>query len=102
MSQSKNTPTLPDIISKLKPLKAILKNRWSICELAVFGSVSRGDATPENDVDILFDYEKPMGLEIVTMGDFLEAELRHKVNLLSKKAVRPQVWAFIQQEMCYV
>jgi predicted nucleotidyltransferase len=53
-------------------------------------------------VQILFDYDRPLGLELVTLGDFLEEKLQNKVDLLSKKAVRPRVWEFIGDEMHYV
>ena len=41
-----------------------------------------------SDIDILFDYDRPLGLELVSLGDFLEEKLQFKVDLLSKKAVR--------------
>jgi predicted nucleotidyltransferase len=50
----------------------------------------------------LFDYDYPLGFELVKVGDFLENRLGFKVDLLSKKAIRPQVWDFIQEEMHYV
>jgi predicted nucleotidyltransferase len=53
-------------------------------------------------VQILFDYDRPLGLELVTLGDFLEEKLQNKVDLLRKKAVRPRVWEFIGDEMHYV
>ncbi len=79
-----------------------MHEQWGVMELAVFGSVARGEATPDSDVDILFDYDKPLGLEIVTLGDYLENELGCKVDLLSKKAIRPKVWPYIKGEMRYV
>ena len=97
-----NPPRSEDIRARLKEIKPILKERWGVTELAVFGSVSREEATENSDVDIMFDYEKPLGLDIVTLGDFLEAELGYKVDLLSRQAIRPRVWSFIQGEMCYV
>jgi uncharacterized protein len=92
-------PEFETIQQKLQALKPELHKRWGITELAVFGSVSRGEATAQSDVDILFDYDKPLGLEIVDLGDFLEAQLGFKVDLLSKKAVREKVWLYIGEEM---
>lgn len=97
-----NLPDLSIILSQLDQLRPILSSRWGITELAVFGSVARGDATTESDVDIMFDYEQPLGLEIVSLGDFLEEQLGCKVDLLSKKAIREKVWPYIQGEMRYV
>jgi len=88
-------PVLEQIVPILQALKPYLYERWGITELAIFGSVARGESQAGSDIDILFDYDRPMGLEIVTFGDFLEERLQFKVDLLSKKAIRPQVWNFI-------
>lgn len=95
-------PQLATITQALKQIKPVLYQQWGVTELAVFGSVSRGEATLESDVDIMFNYEKPLGLEIVMLGDFLEETLGYKVDLLSKKAIRTAVWSFIEGEMVYV
>jgi uncharacterized protein len=36
---------------------AELCRRWKIRELSLFGSLARGDAAPDSDVDLLVDYE---------------------------------------------
>jgi uncharacterized protein len=99
---SSRMPELVSIQACLAQLKPELYRRWGITELAVFGSVSRGEATEHSDVDILFDYDKPLGLEIVTLGDFLEAQLGFRVDLLSRKAVREKVWPYIEADVRYV
>lgn len=95
-------PILEQIVPILQTLKPYLHERWGITELAIFGSVARHDSKADSDIDILFDYDRPLGLEVVTFGDFLEEKLQHQVDLLSKKAVRPKVWEFIRDEMHYV
>ncbi|TAD73591.1 MAG: hypothetical protein EA001_16480 [Oscillatoriales cyanobacterium] len=95
-------PELQTIMAILRSLKPYLQERWGITDLAVFGSVARGEARAGSDVDILFDYDYPLGFELVKVGDFLENRLGFKVDLLSKRAIRPQVWDFIQEEMRYV
>ena len=102
MSSCGDVPTLATITSVLQGLKPYLHERWGVTELAIFGSVARGEAEPGSDIDILFDYDRPLGLELVSLGDFLEEKLQFKVDLLSKKAVRPRVWDFIGDEMHYV
>ena len=95
-------PVLDQVVPILQALKPYLYERWGITELAIFGSVARGESKSDSDIDILFDYDRPLGLELVTLGDFLEEKLQNKVDLLSKKAIRPRVWEFIGDEMHYV
>jgi uncharacterized protein len=102
MPQNEIPPDIQQVLQQLRQLKPYLHERWGVNLLAVFGSVARGEATPESDVDILFDYDKPIGLEIVTLGDYLEDQLGCKVDLLSKKAIRSKVWPYIKDDMRYV
>jgi len=52
----------------------------------LFGSCSRGEETPESDVDILvkLDYSQPIGLRYFGMADDLETRLGRKVDLVSE------------------
>ncbi|EKQ67676.1 putative nucleotidyltransferase [Leptolyngbyaceae cyanobacterium JSC-12] len=102
IENTSTAPALDRVISILHTLKPYLYERWGVTELAVFGSVARGEAGIESDVDILFDYDRPLGLELVALADFLEEKLGCDVDLLSKKAVRPRTWDFIKDEVRYV
>ncbi len=95
IENTSTAPALDRVISILHTLKPYLHERWGVTELAVFGSVARGEAGIESDVDILFDYDRPLGLGLVALADFLEEKLGCDVDLLSKKAVRPRTWDFI-------
>lgn len=63
--------------------------RYGIAELSVFGSVARGDATPDSDIDLLFLLEPDARLGFALFD--LEAELAEifgrPVDLLSTDSV---------------
>ena len=63
--------------------------KWSITELALFGSVLRDDFTPESDVDVLArfgpDAERSFGA-FMRAQDELAAMLGRKVDLVSWQA----------------
>jgi uncharacterized protein len=98
----RQTPQLNPILEQLRQMNPYLKQHWGVQVLAVFGSVARGEATENSDVDVLFDYDHPLGWELSQVGDYLEEQLGQKVDMLSKHAIRPQVWSFIQEDMRYV
>jgi hypothetical protein len=64
--------------------------RWRINELALFGSVLRGDFSPDSDVDVLvtFDPEADWSLlDQVRMEQELAGLLHRKIDLFSRQAV---------------
>jgi predicted nucleotidyltransferase len=58
----------------------------------VFGSVARGEATPASDVDLLVDFDRPIGLfHFFRAQRRLEEILGCRVDLVMRAAVRPQL-----------
>ena len=67
---------LSQIEQQLSKYKKRLEDRFSVKSIAIFGSYARGAANEASDVDILIDFQKPIGLEFVDLADYLE-ELLH-------------------------
>ncbi|MGB8931435.1 MAG: nucleotidyltransferase family protein [Anaeromyxobacteraceae bacterium] len=60
--------------------------------LDLFGSVARGEAGPDSDVDLLVDFDQPVGLfHFVRVQQWLEEILGCRVDLVMREAVRPQL-----------
>ncbi len=93
---------LQDITTALATHRVALFRKYHLTELGVFGSITRGDNNADSDIDIVIDYEGTMGLEFVDLADELESILRHKVDLVSKKAIRPKLLERIKTELVYV
>ena len=56
----------------------------------VFGSVARGDARPESDIDLLVDLEPGRSLlDLVAIKQDLEDLLGHEVDVVTESAVSP-------------
>ena len=79
-----------EIIRLLRQHRDELRKRFGVKSLAVFGSVARGEAGPDSDVDILVEFEgratfdRYMGLKF-----FLEDLLGRRVDLVTRKALKP-------------
>ncbi len=95
---------LEEIKRILREHKPILANRFHVKEINLFGSYVRGEETSGSDIDILVEFEKPIGLEIVDLKDYLEQILGVKVDVVSKKAVirKPRLWKYIREELISV
>ena len=92
-----------EILEILRTHRDELRKRFGVKSLAVFGSVARGEAGPESDVDILVEFEgratfdRYMGLKF-----FLEDLLGRRVDLVTRKALKPRMRPFVEREAIYV
>jgi len=78
--------TMQDISAKIIP---ILKSQ-GVTKAAFFGSVSRGEAKQNSDIDILVDFgEKKILLDFVGLELDLEEILHQKVDLLTYNSINP-------------
>jgi predicted nucleotidyltransferase len=93
---------LTSIKQILTALKPELRRKYHVASLGLFGSVVRGDFGPESDVDILVDFTKPIGIEFIDLADRLESVLKKKVDLVSKKGVKPTYLKYIESDIVYV
>jgi predicted nucleotidyltransferase len=60
--------------------------------LEIFGSVARGDAAPGSDVDLLVEFDRPIGLfHFFRVQRRLEQILGCRPDLVMRDAVRPQL-----------
>lgn len=66
--------------------------KLGVSHLAVFGSFARGEDRPGSDVDILVEFDRPVGIfEFLDVKDYLESVLRRPVDLVTRDALKPQL-----------
>ena len=73
--------------------------RHGACNVRVFGSVARGEARPDSDVDILVDMEP--GRSLFDLGGLLydlQTLLGMEVDVVTEKGLRPRIRAQVMQE----
>jgi predicted nucleotidyltransferase len=88
------------ILKTLSELKPELKPRYKVKEIGVFGSFVRGEQTEASDVDILVELEEPIGFfKFLELEEYLASRLGLKVDLVSKKALKPTIGRYILEEV---
>ena len=92
--------TRETIIARLREAKPALQGEFPLRRLALFGSYARGtQISGESDVDILVEVEPAIGLGIVTLAERLEQLLGERVDLVSRRAIKPSLWKRIEPEL---
>lgn len=94
---------MKDIRLILENNKIALKEKFQIKEIGIFGSYVRGEQNKTSDVDILVEFEKPVGLfEFIGLKNHLSDLLRINVDLVMKKGLKPRIEERILKEVVYV
>lgn len=88
-----------EILYKLKAQRQELVDRFGVQSLYLFGSVARDEARPDSDVDLLVEFNKPIGLfEFIELQQNLETLLGCKVDLGTKRSLKLQLKDRVLQE----
>lgn len=92
------------IKQKLEELKPMLEKDYRIKSIGVFGSYVRGEEKKTSDLDILVEFEEPIGLfKFIDLEELLKKLLKvKKVDLVSKDALKPYIGAEILKEVSYL
>jgi predicted nucleotidyltransferase len=80
-----------DLVPFLGKLRQLCREN-DIAMLGVFGSVARGEDSPNSDIDLLVKLNKPIGLVgYIQLEDKPVAILRRKVDLATEAALHPLI-----------
>ena len=97
--------TLEEIKTELETLKPVLKEKFQVKTVGVFGSYCRGEQDKKSDVDILITFIEPNDIDLldfIGLKRYLSRKLKMKVDLVTKNALKPKIKDKILQETIYV
>lgn len=72
--------------------------KWGIRTLSFFGSVVRDDFSPASDIDVLVEFSRPIGLQIVHAEEELASILGRRVDLVEKHLLNRWIRADVLSE----
>lgn len=96
--------SLNEIKQTLANRKNELRDKYHVRSLGIFGSYTRGDQKENSDLDILVEFDQPIGFEVVDLYEFLKTLLGMKVDLVTKGAVKrnPDLLRSIEEDLVLV
>jgi predicted nucleotidyltransferase len=83
----------------LSSIKLDLQKRYPVSRIALFGSTARDEATEESDVDVLVEVDSSVGLNFVSLAGEIEKALGHPSDVVSRRAIDPKRWRFIEPDL---
>ncbi|MFQ3674927.1 MAG: nucleotidyltransferase family protein [Endomicrobiia bacterium] len=90
---------LEKISNIIRNNKEILIRDYKVKSIGLFGSCVRKEQTKKSDIDILVEFSEPVGLKFFALENYLSKILRKKVDLVTKKAIKPVIKKEILKEV---
>lgn len=91
------------IKQNLEKLRPILKEKFQVKNIGVFGSFIRGEQAKKSDLDVLVEFSEIISLfKFIDLENFLSKELDVKVDLVMKDVLKPQIKDIILREVVYL
>ncbi len=92
--------------SNIDTIKAIIGNtlqKFGVTKAALFGSVVRGEATQESDIDILVEFEQGRSLlDLAGLKLELEKLLGRNVDVVTYRSIHPLLRESIMKEQVVI
>jgi predicted nucleotidyltransferase len=64
-----------------------LAGEFGVAKIGIFGSVAKETSAENSDVDIVVEFQKPIGFKFIDLADYLENLLQAKVDLLTRDGI---------------
>ena len=91
------------VLQLLKQKNAELTNQFGVKTLLLFGSVARDEATSKSDVDLLVEFNRPVGyFGLFALQDYLEKLLGCPVDLGTPDSLKPNIRERVTKELIRV
>jgi len=95
-----------ELVDILRAHKTYLSHEYGVQRIGLFGSFARNEANDQSDIDLVVEFNQPIGLRFLELSDYLERLLQRPVDLLTQSGIQAirvrQLADRIQQSVIYV
>lgn len=84
--------TKEKILRVLQEQRPILRDKYYVTKIGLFGSFARNEATPESDIDFLVETDAPLEKYIANkynLQDYLKNLFQRNVDLANPNSLKP-------------
>ena len=92
-----------EILEQLRGLRHELREQYHVGNIGIFGSYSRKDQTEQSDLDLVVEFDQPIGMmAFVHLKDLLSDRLDIRVDLVTPDGLHPLIRDRVMHEVVYV
>ena len=89
-----------EILDVLRGNRERIREEFHAEVVGLFGSYARGDQREDSDVDVLVEFDDTANfLHLTGLGFFLEELLQRKVDIASRRALRPRMATVVTKDL---
>ncbi|MDV3103414.1 nucleotidyltransferase family protein [Thermococcus waiotapuensis] len=95
----RSVKSLNEIKTILREHMDELRTKYGVRSIEIFGSYVRGEQREDSDLDLLVEFEEPVGLLTISMLQvYLSGLLGIKVDVIPKDSLRRELWDSVSRE----
>ena len=92
-----------ELLQTLRTHKPVLRERFGVTSLSLFGSFARDEGREDSDVDVIVTFDPPPDWKRYFGAVFyLEDLLGRQIDLAMKEDVRPEILPFVERDLISV
>jgi uncharacterized protein len=92
-----------EMLELLRGLRHELKEQYHVKSIGIFGSYSRKRQTEQSDIDLVVEFDQPIGMmAFVHMKNLISDRLTIKVDLVTPEGLHPLIREQVMHEVVYV
>lgn len=91
------------ILDQLRSMRNELRQRYHVKRIGIFGSYAKKDQTEESDLDLVVEFDQPIGmLAFVHLKNLIADRLSLKIDLVTPDGLHPLIRDQVMHEVVYV
>jgi len=95
-----------EIIRLIKENYSVLATEYGVSRIGIFGSIVKGTMTEDSDLDIVVEFNRPIGFKFIRLIQYLESLFGKKVDVITKDGIKnirvKEVARNIERDCIYV
>jgi uncharacterized protein len=80
--------TKDKIVELLQEKHPYLAAEFGVSKIGLFGSYAKGQPDETSDIDLVIEFQRPIGFRFFELVDYLENLFGHKVDLLTPAGIQ--------------
>ena len=92
-----------NFVTKLEEVLPLLRERFGVARIGIFGSTARGEERPESDVDVLVEFAPGQTTfrNFMELAFYLEELFGRRVDLVTEQGLSRYIRPNVEQEVIW-